>query len=67
MNGEISEKRWADLTDDQKLWIIYDTMRVRHERYTAHFRRLYLCIGILFLVALSVNPPAWALKLIGLP
>ena len=68
MNGNVTEKDFAEMTADQKLWLLYNTMCSRDESQKKHFKAIYIAIGVIalsFMMHAGPESLALVLKIIG--
>jgi len=68
MNATITEKDFEKMKVNEKLWLLYNTMLTREERYKKHFKRIYILIGVLLIsVLISDGGKSFstALKILG--
>ena len=69
MNGTVTEKAFEEMTTAEKLWLLYNTMVTREERYKKHFKRIYVLVGILFvstIISDGGKALSAALKIVGI-
>ena len=69
MNGTVTEKAFEKMTTAEKMWLLYNTMVTREERYKKHFRRIYILIGALLItIVISDGGKSFsaALKIVGI-
>lgn len=68
MNGTVTEKDFAEMSPNGKMWLLYNTMCSRDECNKKHFKRIYIVIGVLaasFMMHAGPESLSLVLRMIG--
>ena len=64
MNGTVTEKEFAGYTQDQREWLIFNTMQTRDTAFKKHCTRLYAAIIVLSVAIAAFHGPSAVMAMI---